>query len=67
MAEFSIIQRYLSESSHDKSVVLGIGDDAAVLECPEGYQLVQTVDTMVHGIHFDDSFEPEDLAHKYCM
>lgn len=64
MAEFSIIQRYLSSLSQDGSVVLGIGDDAAVLDCPEGYQLVQTVDTMVKNIHFDDSFGPEDLAHK---
>lgn len=64
MAEFSIIQRYLNAVQQDDSVVLGIGDDAAVLECPEGYQLVQTVDTMVKGVHFDDSFSPEDLAHK---
>ena len=64
MTEFSIIQRYLSALSQDESVVLGIGDDAAVLDCPAGYQLVQTVDTMVKGVHFDDSFSPEDLAHK---
>ena len=64
MSEFNIIKRYLDALSIDDSVVLGVGDDAAVLECPAGYQLVQTVDTMVKGVHFDDSFAPEDLAHK---
>ena len=64
MTEFSIIQRYLSALSQDDTVVLGIGDDAAILDCPTGYQLVQTVDTMVKDVHFDDSFSPEDLAHK---
>lgn len=64
MAEFSMIQRHLNAVHTDESVVLGIGDDAAVLDCPEGHQLIQTVDTMVLGVHFDDSFSPEDLAHK---
>lgn len=64
MAEFSLIQRYLTQQHHDDSVVLGIGDDAAILNCPEGYQLVQTIDTMVHNVHFDDSFTAAQLAHK---
>ena len=34
-------------------VVVGIGDDAAVLQPPRGCLLVQTTDTLVEGVHFD--------------
>lgn len=34
-------------------VVLGIGDDAAVLRAPRGELLVQTTDTLVDGVHVD--------------
>src|SRR5271170_2376015 len=33
-------------------VVLGIGDDAAVLDARPGRRLVWTVDTQVEGVHF---------------
>ncbi len=34
-------------------VILGIGDDAAVLQPTRGSWLVQTTDAMVDGVHFD--------------
>lgn len=34
-------------------VVLGIGDDAAVLRAPRGELLVQTTDALVDGVHVD--------------
>ena len=34
-------------------VVVGIGDDAAVLRAPRGELLVQTTDTLVDGVHVD--------------
>lgn len=64
MAEFALLNRYLSQLPKDDSVVLGVGDDAAVFQCPAGYQLVQTVDTMVDGVHFDAQFSAADLAYK---
>lgn len=39
-------------------VVVGIGDDAAVLRPPRGEWLVQTTDTLVDGVHFDRAFCP---------
>lgn len=44
------IRRILPESA--AGVVVGIGDDAAILECPSGRHLVLTVDTLVEGVHF---------------
>ena len=39
-------------------VVVGIGDDAAVLQPPRGEWLVQTTDTLVDGVHFDRALCP---------
>jgi thiamine-monophosphate kinase len=46
------------------NVVLGIGDDAAVLEVPEGRQLVACTDTLVAGVHFLPATMPEDIGWK---
>ena len=64
MTEFKIINNYIKRASQDDSVALGIGDDAAVMDVPVGHQIVQTMDTMVFGIHFDDTFSADALAHK---
>jgi len=45
-------------------VAVGIGDDAAVLRPPPGEDLVATVDAVVEGVHFGDSFAPEDVGWK---
>jgi thiamine-monophosphate kinase len=39
-------------------VVVGIGDDAAVLRPPRGEWLVQTTDSLVDGVHFDRALCP---------
>ncbi len=43
-------------------VVLGIGDDGAVLQPPPGQQLVQVVDALFEGVHFPAGISGEDLA-----
>src|SRR5438874_12929333 len=46
-------------------MIVGIGDDAAVVE-PERNRLeVLTVDALVEGIHFDRAFTPPDaIGHR---
>ncbi len=63
--EFSLIRDYFyrTERYHPESV-LGIGDDAALLNLPEGHQLVVSMDTMVEGVHFLKGTDPEALGHK---
>jgi thiamine-monophosphate kinase len=47
------------------TVVLGIGDDAALLDLPPERQLVATMDTLVEEVHFRrDWTGPEDLGWK---
>ena len=45
-----------------RSVLLGIGDDAAVVEPDRGSLSVITTDTMVEGVHFDRAFTPLDAV-----
>ena len=44
------------------SVILGIGDDAAVVEPDRGSLSVITTDTMVEGVHFDRALTPMDAV-----
>lgn len=45
-------------------VVLGIGDDAAVLRPRPGHELVACTDTLVEGMHFVPGTDPESIGHK---
>lgn len=46
-------------------VVVGIGDDAAVVEPPRNRLEVLTVDALVEGVHFDRRFTPPDaIGHR---
>ncbi|MGM0594396.1 MAG: thiamine-phosphate kinase [Pseudomonadota bacterium] len=62
--EFSIIERYFTAPSRRSDVVLGVGDDAALLEVPPGMQLAVSVDTLVAGRHFPVQTDPESIGHK---
>jgi len=64
-SEFSIIKQYF-EGLTDKrqDVIVGIGDDCALLQCPTTQQLAVSIDTLVEGIHFFPDVDPESLGHK---
>jgi thiamine-monophosphate kinase len=62
IGEFEIIARYFTRSSGDPDVVLGVGDDAAVLAVAG--DLAVTVDTLVAGVHFPDGTAPSLLGYR---
>jgi len=64
MNEFDLIHDYFTWSIKDSSVVLGVGDDAALFSLEEGYQLVTTTDTLIEGVHFSVGTPAKDIAHK---
>ena len=52
LGEFGFIERIKKGVSGKRGVRLGIGDDCAVLELPEGHVLLTTTDMLVEDIHF---------------
>jgi thiamine-monophosphate kinase len=62
--EFDLIRRYFDRSESAAGVIVGIGDDGAVLEPSAGMQQVVVVDTLVEGVHFPDSFNPSDIGYR---
>ena len=53
MDEFELIRRYFSRLGAARAdVVLGVGDDAALLRVPDDAELVAAVDTIVAGPAF---------------
>ncbi len=65
MGEFELISRYFANCGAKRSdATLGVGDDGAVLQVRDGYDLVVTTDTMVVGTHFFPDDEPRALGHK---
>lgn len=65
MNEFDLIRTYFARQPvARRDVVLGIGDDAAVLQPAPGQQLVVTTDLLVAGVHFLPDVDPASLGHK---
>ena len=73
MNEFGLIQHYFArqaamvaeQANHrSKELVLGIGDDAAILQPPAGQQLVISTDTLVAGRHFPLSTSAHAIGWK---
>lgn len=54
--EFEIIERYFKSlsnlSQHENTVVLGPGDDCAVLRVPDDMELCVSTDTLIEDVHF---------------
>lgn len=65
LSEFSLIDRFFSaQATMRDDVVVGIGDDAAVLNVPPDQQLVAAVDTLVADVHFPASASAASIGHK---
>ena len=72
MREFELIQQFfqheqadlLLEEKAQASVVLGIGDDCALLQIPANKQLAISVDTLVADVHFPSNAKPDDIAER---
>lgn len=63
-AEFDLIERIRARAGTRGDVILGIGDDAAVLRVPAGKQLVVTTDTLNAGVHFPQETAAADVGWK---
>jgi thiamine-monophosphate kinase len=67
LPEFELIRTHFAHLGAARSdVVLGVGDDCALLEVPAGQELAVSIDTLVAGVHFLPDVDPEALGHK-CL
>ena len=65
MKEFELIKHFFTEQAvKRKDVLLGIGDDCAVISNIEGQNIVVTTDTLVAGVHFPVETSPKAIGHK---
>lgn len=64
IGEFGLIERLSKKIKTDKSVVLGIGDDTAVVEWNKDKYLLITSDMLIEGKHFLKKDDPNKVGHK---
>jgi len=63
--EFDIIsQHFTRQPVAREDVLLGVGDDAALLLVPAGAELVVCMDTLVAGVHFSADTPAAAIGHK---
>ncbi len=65
MKEFDLIELIQQKcSSRTSGTLLGIGDDAAILQPDCNKQLVVSTDTLVANVHFKAKDKPASIGHK---
>ena len=68
LGEFELIRRFFlrrdAQRDARSGVILGIGDDAAVLSLPRDTELVAAVDTIVAARHFPEGTDPRSIGHR---
>lgn len=65
LSETELIAKFFrSCGAQRRDVVLGVGDDAALLECAPGTQLVAATDTLVAGVHFPLTVPAAAIGHR---
>jgi thiamine-monophosphate kinase len=64
LGEFDIIAKYFAGRATSPGVLLGVGDDAAVLAAREGRRLVLAMDTIAEGVHFLPGAAGADVGYR---
>lgn len=63
--EFEIIENFFAQQPiHRDDVVLGIGDDGAIVNSPANQAIVITTDTLLSGTHFPVNTSAYDIGYK---
>jgi len=65
LGEFDLIDRYFRDAAARRDdVLLGVGDDGALLRPKAGFDLVMVTDTLVEGTHFKAGASPRSIGHR---
>ena len=66
VGELGLIKRFRTKIKYGREVILGIGDDAAVIKPSKEYQLV-TTDSLVDGVDFSKQNTPPELVGRKLL
>jgi thiamine-monophosphate kinase len=64
LGEFDIIHTYFNKKIKRQDVVLGLGDDCAILEPPAGKEIIVSTDSLVLNRHFLPETSPFDVGYR---
>jgi thiamine-monophosphate kinase len=65
MNEFEIIKKYFqTQQLHRQDVILGTGDDCALLKTPSDQLLAISMDTLISGVHFPKDLPAYEIGYK---
>ena len=65
LSETDLISRFFARRGAARAdVVLGVGDDGAVLECPPDSQLIAVIDSLVEDVHFPAGAPAASVGHR---
>ena len=65
LKEFDLISRYFTDRGVSRAdVVLGVGDDSALVKVDPDQELAIAVDTLVAGVHFPLDTQAFDIGYK---
>ena len=65
LTEFGVIEKYFAGlTPGGRGVLLGVGDDAALLAADADSHLVVTTDSLVSGVHFFPDADPANIGYK---
>lgn len=64
MDEFDLIRRFFSRQETRDGVIVGVGDDGAIVSPEPGRNLVIVVDTLVAGVHYPFDLPSVDVGYR---
>lgn len=70
LTEKALIRRIRRQTEAPRGqgmVRAGIGDDAAILKCPVGFDVLVTTDFSLEGVHFRREWHPPDSVGHRCL
>jgi thiamine-monophosphate kinase len=67
LTEGKLIEQIRRLARGGQSVVMGIGDDCAVLRVPPGHDLLVTTDFTIENVHFRRDWHPPELVGRRCL
>lgn len=65
--EFDLIDQFFSGMGASDHVLVGVGDDAAIIDTTDGWVLHVSTDTLIEGVHFLPDCAASDIAYRAVM